>query len=324
MPSSPLEPQRATRPYPRVELCDDYFLEAYLGWDVAARGASWKIWRRAARGLTRGLVVSEGATPAELAAALDAAPPPWLGATIWNDFSAEADAPDVVRLGRRRFVRSRGAGRWFGAGTYVLDLSADDDTLLARALQSVRSNVRSTRRAGFATQLAERPSPSAVAIFAVRHNTMARERALAPISVETLSRMFADRRAVLATAVDPEGVARAWNVIYLTSTHGYYLHGVHDASVREVAGRQLHMDTAAFLRESGRRWYDLGLVGSAERQEGIHFFKRSLGGVFLPSGVERVATPGALEPAVRGLQRLRDLVRRSRSLRDAPQASRRP
>ena len=120
--------------------------------------------------------------------------------------------------------------------------------------------------------------------------------------------MFANGDAVLARAVAPGGIARTWNVIYLTATHGYYLHAVHDDSVDEAAGHQLHMETLNYVRARGRRYYDFGLVASPDPQDGIHRFKRSFGGVFLPSGVERASSLPGVQRGLSLLRRVRDIA----------------
>ncbi len=303
----PRPPPSPARP-PRVELSAGYFLERYFGWTLEGGGPGWKLWRRRSAGLARRLLVSDGAPRATLAGALEASPPSLLASTIWNDFADDAPSADVS-LGRRRFTPAAGAARWFGVGTYVFDLAEDDEALLSRAQSRVRSKVRSTRRAGYRTEFLERPSASAVAHFAVRYTAMARERGLSPVDVEALGAMFTQGDAVLARAFDPAGVPRTWNVVYLTDSHGYYLLGVHDPSVAEPGGHQLHMETLGYVRSRGRRYYDFGLVASPDPHEGIHRFKRALGGLFLPSGVERVARAPGYGQVVGLFRRARQLSR---------------
>ncbi len=312
MQPAPVPPAASAR-FPRVELSDRYFLEAYFGWTLEARAATWKLLRRRTYGLCRRLLLSDGATHEELERAIGASPSPRaLVSTVWNDFS-EVDPGHAVRLAGRRFAsvrREASEARWFGVGTYVFDVSQDDETLLSLAQPRVRSKVRSTRRAGYRSEFVERPSPADLVAFSSRYGAMAHERGLAPLAEDALARMFENQDAALARALDPDGVARSWNVVYLTSSHGYYLHGVHDPHASEAGGHQLHMDTLSYVRSRGRRYYDFGLVGTLDPQHGIHRFKRSFGGVFLPSGVERTSSPPGLQRAMSLLRRLRDRARR--------------
>jgi hypothetical protein len=298
-------------PTPRVELSPGYFLERYFGWTLVAQDDEWKLWQRRDAGLARRLLVSDGASAACLSAGLREARPRPLVRTIWNDFSSTSDTGSRY-LGGDWFELAPSGARWFGVGTYVFDLAQSDDALLAGALPRIRTRVRSTRRLGFHTTFLEGPARDVVDIFAARYARMAHERGLAPLDRRALDGMFASGDAVLAVAVDPGGRARVCNVVYLTETHGYYLHGVHDESVRETAGHQLHMDTLSYVRSRGRRWYDFGIVASPDPNEGIHFFKRCFGGIFLPSGVERHASSRSAAAALAAARVVRDGLRRRR------------
>jgi lipid II:glycine glycyltransferase (peptidoglycan interpeptide bridge formation enzyme) len=122
--------------------------------------------------------------------------------------------------------------------------------------------------------------------------------------------MFTEGVALLARTVGPDGDVRATNIVYLTDTHAYYLHGTHDPAARDPAGHLLHWETMKHVNGLGRRWYDFGIVPSLDPDDGLFKFKRSFGGEFLASGREYRHANRWMERGVEALRRLRERVRR--------------
>jgi hypothetical protein len=302
-------------PYPRIELAEGYFLEGYLGWTLVDRGERWKVLERRSGPLSRLLYLSDSsAGTVEHAKAADVLRRvglrrPWVRLT-WNDFSGRDDWPFGRSLSRTLEVATE--ARWFGVGTYVFDLARTDEELFARVLPRERTKIRKSSRGGITTDFLEAPTTRDLAEFVAFYTRMARERGLDALHLPTLSRMFADGVAVMGRARDESDHGLAWSIVYFTREHGYYLYGVHDPDARDAGGHLLHMRTLSYVRSRGRRYYDFGLVGSADEREGIHRYKRSFGGSFLPSGKEWSLSPVGLSRAVSLAKRVRATIARMR------------
>ena len=284
----------------RVEMAPGWVLDRYFGWRDRARAPGLRLlekWRGPLRQL---LLLTDGAhqDDVDAIASHQRALGP-LSFFTWNDFGARVGDPPRAVAGR---VLPGVAGvQWFGVGTFVLDLTASEETLFAGISRARTKEARRAEKKGVRVAVEERPPRAHVDEFLALHRTMATERALAPLDEDATRRMLDDGAAVLVRALDATSRPLVVNVVYLVGAHGYYLYGTRAGDVMDGVGHLAQWETIRFLKARGARVYDLGLVASAEDGDGIYRFKRSLGGAFLPSGREVAHVP----LAVRLVRRLR-------------------
>ena len=82
----------------------------------------------------------------------------------------------------------------------------------------------------------------------------------------------------LARCLDTAGRTAIANRVYCAHDQGYFLASARAAETPAGAGRLVHWEVASSSKVERYRFYDLGLVASLDRADGISSFKRSLGG----------------------------------------------
>lgn len=267
----------AEKPLPRFELSRDAYLETAGGWSLAFRGPGSKL-----------LVQQRG--PVSRALGFFETQESWASVASWVAPTLQRASDVTVIL----FDNAEPVGValspgvapfWLGFGTLLFDLRLTDDLLLSQVASRERSKVRKLRSEGWRTTFATRPGPELEA-FERFFVALAARRGLSIPSMGGIRDLLISGRAFLAASVSPTGSIATVNVVFLSDTHGYYLHGAHDGALKEAGGHLLHLETLSECRRRGRAWYDFGLIGSLDPDDGIVRFKRSLGGIFQHSGRE--------------------------------------
>lgn len=207
---------------------------------------------------------------------------------LLQDFSAEPGDPPHRLLGvPLEEVRE---GRWFGAGTYAVDLTRPEEELFAAFPKGKQKEIRRAERRGIDVTVHERPPPAELDRFLELYAPMAAARGLDRVDRELCLRMASDG-ALAVVLARAEGVVVTANLVYLLPTSGYYLHGASVDRSPEGAGHLAQWRTMLALKARGARVYDLGLVSTEDPRDGIHWFKKSLGGDFVPAGRELTHAP---------------------------------
>ena len=104
-----------------------------------------------------------------------------------------------------------------------------------------------------------------------------------------------------------------FNLAYTQDDQGFGLYLARADELPGGASRFTHWETIKRLKATGFRWYDLGLVASRDRDDGIYWFKRSFGGTFVDFGREFQHVPGGLVVAYRTFRALRRRLGRVRT-----------
>ena len=78
----------------------------------------------------------------------------------------------------------------------------------------------------------------------------------------------------------------AVSIIYVSGGCGYFLHGANHPAITTGVGQFIQWNSILLLKKLGYGWYDLGGVQDKANADGIHEFKKSLGGVFHKLGDE--------------------------------------
>jgi hypothetical protein len=299
--------------YPRPELSHGFYYEKYAGWGVATESERLKVLVRRIGPVRRYVLLADGApdrTIADASRTLGLLSP--RATLIAVDFAADEGA-DISESGVRRALGDSlvpvTERKWFGAGTFVFDLSKSDEALFSAIVPRERSKIRKSEKSGVTTVFTFDPDPEDLERFFRFYKRMADERGLPMLDEDGVRRMLRARDALLAVARDASGEARTLNVVYVTEEHGYYLHGTHDPDVTERGGHLLHWKTLQHLRSIGKRWYDFGLIATESESDGIYRFKKSFGGELVRSGRQFSHEPLWLSWAARAGRRARSVAR---------------
>ncbi len=142
--------------YVPIMLRPGWVLERYYGWTVVREGPRLKLLKKDYGPFTKLLLLAREASEEEIA---DMAS--WHGLlgplsfAVLNDFSSQSEEESRTIAGAR--FRRVTRGRWFGIGTFVLDLSASVDTLCARMLPKERNECRKAQKLGVRVEFTTRP-----------------------------------------------------------------------------------------------------------------------------------------------------------------------
>ena len=125
------------------------------------------------------------------------------------------------------------------------------------------------------------------------YQPVARKYALETPDYMMLEKMQKGGNLICVSCESDDEKTSAVNVLYLTGNCGFYMYGASDSVVGTGTGQFVQWNTILLLKERGFGWYDLGGVQDPRKMDGIHQFKKSLGGVFQELGDEfRYETPG--------------------------------
>jgi len=286
-----------------------WVLERYYDWSVVEQGPTLKLLRKSRGPIATFLLLTRGASEEEIA---DTARwhglLGWRSIVVFRDFSS--DSENGIRVIAGVQFRRVTTGRWFGVGTFVVDLSQTLDTLWRRIAPRERGKCRRAEHLGIKVEFDEHPSERALDAFLGLYGRMARKRGLERPRRRTLEEMFTRGNLLMARCFDPSGQNLVINLIYLSNGQGYYLHGARADGIAAGAGHFTQWETVRMLKTMGFRYYDLGLVSSRDASDGIYRFKGSLGGSFVDFGREFECVPVGLRAAYGVFHILRTRVRK--------------
>ncbi len=289
----------------------DWLLEAHLGWRVVVEQAGLKLLRRPRGPLVTWLLMAQGVSEAELTARIHTHG--LLGARALLtlvDFAADPAETPVARALAGRTLAAVTHARFFGVGTFVLDLALPEATLWAAVAARERGKARQAERAGVHVELLT-PQPRDIDELASAYARMARERALEPLATAPLHAMQRTGGLLLARTRDGDERTLALTLALTAHGQGYFLHGVRIADGPAGAGVLAQWELARGLQARGLRFYDLGLVASTDENDGLFRFKRAFGGTYVAFGREHRHVPGWLVAPYATYLRLRQRWRGS-------------
>jgi len=294
--------------YVPIMLRSGWVLERYYAWSVVYETPTLKLLRKRIGPFKRFLVLARGASEEEIAETtrrFGVLGP--FSLVSFNDFCGRA-IEEKRTFGGVHFERVV-TGRWFGVGTFVLDLSQELEVLWAAIYPKERNECRKAQKLGLTVEVITQPRAGEIGSFLKLYDRMARERGLERIRRAILRRMVAGESLLMVHCIDSEGRSLAANLVYLHGDCGYYLYGARAQEIPGGAGRYAHWETIRKLKAAGCHWYDLGLVASVDRSDGIYRFKRSFGGTFVDYGKEYQRIPRGLGTAYRAVRSLRRVLR---------------
>jgi len=274
----------------------DWILERYLGWHVRFAADQVKLLERRRGVLRQTLLVACGPDHGQLDALARAHR--LVGATTLSTVVdlRPGDGPELLRLADRPFLRAD-RERFFGVGTFVLDLREDEAVLFGRISTRERSKCRQAERNGVRVACTAKPSAAEIDALLALYAPMAQDRRLPLPQREQLLTMASRGELLSAVCLDSTGRALVANLAFCAHGEAYFLHGAKVADAPAGAGILAQWELMRALKARGLVAYDLGLVATCDEADGLFRFKRSLGGSFVPYGPEYRHTPAWLRPA---------------------------
>jgi len=202
---------------------------------------------------------------------------------IIHDFDDVFSNPFI--LAGRRFHEADRSERLLNVDTFVVDLTLEDDDILAQMSSDFRRKIRRAASLGVNVDIYQSPPSGLINDFCAAFSVMARERGLRPINSKVLARMYAAGDAVLFVARIDNTRANYLHV-YKTQDSAIFSHGVNATRNNDGVGQYIQWRAMQYLKKQGIEWYDLGGVPTTNPNDGIYNFKARFGGKLIPLGRE--------------------------------------
>lgn len=295
--------------YVPVMLQPGWVLEKYWGWSVCEQGDCFKLLRKRRGPITMFLLLSSGASSERIADI--ARRHGMLGSfsvVVWNDFGSTS-AERARDIAGARFMRVTGS-RWFGVGTFVVDLTESPATIEKRMAARERTACRRAERVGARIEFCDRPPRRDLQSFLALQLALARRQGFERPPLRVLEAMSEAGSLTLARCRDSESHILVANLIYRQQESAFFLSSARARGAPGWAGAYIQRCAIDHLKAAGLHWYDLGLVSRRDDADGIYRFKSSLGGTFISSGTEYHRVPMGLGVPLAATRGLRDLFRR--------------
>ena len=193
--------------------------------------------------------------------------------------------PNEPVISGRKFRVSEYSERLLNIATYVTDLREDTDKLWGKFDSKRRNAMRRVERDGYIFGYATTSGIELDQFYSLYTPIAERNKLVIPERT-MINKMIEDGNAIVTFCRDKEGKAMVSNILYLAGRCGYYMNGATDDAAGSGVGRFTHWNNIMLLKGMGYHWYDLGGVKNPSVMDGIHTFKKSIGGTFCGLGKE--------------------------------------
>ena len=263
--------------------------QKYYGWKSIASDKGFRVLVKRQGPVRRALVLASGMDQPTLAKRIsDLRLCNPLGEVVLHDFD---DAGQPLRLiGGHNFQRADNDQRLLNIATFVVDLAADEASLLQAMTHDCRRRMRKATKEGIEVTSESKPGDAQIAAFLAAYKVMASERGLPMPGHVVLARMFANQDLVLVTARLGEDVLNSL-LIYKAGDKGIATFTVGGGIRNNDTGALIHWEAMRMLKAAGLRWFDLGGVATLDDSNGIYRFKKSFGGTLVHLGAEYLWRP---------------------------------
>jgi hypothetical protein len=186
--------------------------------------------------------------------------------------------------------------RWSRAETLIVDLTLDEEALLAQMSKRVRYEIRrAMSKDGLVAETFDRPEPEVLEGFARYYDEFARSKGLSPIARPRLDAMAEQGMLLLTHVSGEDGSPLAWHAYAGSARRAMLLYSASlfreeaDSEARNRMGRAnryLHWSDMLAFKAAGYTEYDLGGIDVAGRDPAttrIGAFKRGFGGDLRPT-----------------------------------------
>lgn len=272
------------RVYRSIFLEDDWAMQKYFGWSVVSDEPGLRRLCKE-RPLVRRtlLLLTKGGRAALGDAVRSAVSHPVADVTI-HDFDDEL-AECGQTISGRRFQPINGSERLLNIATYVIDLNTSQDKLWENLQSKRRNSIRKIERQGYS--FLHDPDPVAYSQHFTRlYVPIAKRNDLIIPDERLIVAMHERGNAIITACCDGDGKVVIVNVHYTAGNKAYYMYGATDAAIGTGVGQFHQWHNILLLKASGFEWYDLGGVRDPEIFDGVHAFKKSVGGTLCRLGKE--------------------------------------
>ncbi len=272
------------RVYRSIFLDKDWAHQKYFGWSIAEERAGLRLLRKNSSALARSLMLLNKVGEDRLAEAVTRgfgfAP---IADMVIHDF--DGVLPETPVIAGHRFYRAEQRERLLNIATYVIDLEQDEEVLWKNFGQKSRNAVRKAEKDGVCFVYREE-SRAIIDSFHKLYAPVAQQKKLNIPSIEKLQMMYDGGNLICVSAQQSGGQVLAVNIMYVSGQCGYFLHGANHPAITTGVGQFIQWNSILLLKKLGYGWYDLGGVQDKANADGIHEFKKSLGGKFHKLGEE--------------------------------------
>lgn len=281
MADSSVAPRRV---YRSIFLDEDWAHQKYFGWSIAEERAGLRLLRKKRSVFARNLVLLNKSGEGWLAQAVTRG----FGFAPFTDMvihDFDGVLPETPVIAGHRFYRAEQRERLLNIATYAIDLEQDEEALWKNLGPKSRNAVRKAEKDGV-TFVCGEDSNSIIDCFYTLYAPVARQKKLDIPSFGTLKKMQDGGNLICVSAQQSGGQTLAVSIMYVSGQFAYFLHGANHPAITTGVGQFIQWNSILLLKKLGYGWYDLGGVQDKVNSDGIHEFKKSLGGVFHKLGEE--------------------------------------
>jgi lipid II:glycine glycyltransferase (peptidoglycan interpeptide bridge formation enzyme) len=278
------------RDYRSIFLDDGWAHQRYYGWCLTEDHPGLRVLQKKRLAFTRSLVLLTKGGEARLDDALRrSCGRLGLADLLIHDFDCVLPDPPVVA--GLRFHRAEQRERVLNIATYVVDLKEGDETLWKNFGAKSRNSARKAESNGMRF-VQDRDFKSTMDCFYRFYEPVALRHALETPDYRVLEKMQKEGNLHLVSCERSDGKISVVNILYLTGRCSLYMYGASDPEAGAGAGQFVQWKSILLLKKFGYEWYDLGGIQDPAKMDGIHQFKKSIGGTFHKLGDEfRYETP---------------------------------
>ena len=274
----------SVRTYRSIFLDDGWAHQKYYGWLLTEDHPGLRVLQKKRLAFTRSLILlTKGGETWLDDAVRRACGRLGLADILIHDFDRVLSDPPVVA--GRRFHRAEQRERVLNTATYVVDLKEDGEILWKKFGAKSRNAARKAESNGMRF-VHDRDFKSTLDCFYGFYEPLARQHTLETPDRKILEKMQKEGNLIGVSCEQCEGNKFVVNILYLTGKSSFYLYGASDPEAGVGAGQFVQWNTILLLKKLGYGWYDLGGVQDPTKMDGIHQFKKSIGGALYKMGDE--------------------------------------
>lgn len=272
------------RVYRSIFLDDSWAHQKYFNWGVVEDRTGLRVLRKRQSGFTRSLILlTKGGETALEESVRQSCGRIGAADVIIHDF--DCLLPESPVVAGRSFRSTDQSERMLNIATYVVDLEEREEVLWNKFGAKSRNAVRKAESNG-ARFIQDADFKKTVNSFYEFYEPVARRNALSTPSYELLERMHRGGNLLCVACEESGGKITAVNLIYSAGRSSLFMYGANDPAAGTGSGQFIQWNTILMLQKFGCEWYDLGGVQVQAEMDGIHRFKKSIGGAFQNLGVE--------------------------------------
>jgi hypothetical protein len=281
---APMTSDAAARAYRSIFLEEGWAHQKYYGWRLADDQPGLRVLTKKRAVFTRSLILLGRSGKEALAGAVRrAVGKAGLAEVVVHDFDGVLEnAPNIAG---RRFRAMTQRERLLNIATMVVDLTQDEDAILAAMSADYRRKIKKAEAQGVTIEAHSNPDEELRRAFIGAFTNFTAERGLKPADAAIVGKMYDNGDAILFVARKDGRIANFLH-IYKAGDKAIFMYGVNLSKENDGAGQYLHWRAMLHLKSIGLGWYDFGGVVSFDSSDGIYNFKSKFGAIATSLGAE--------------------------------------